>query len=137
MKYEFVHELMTLNPVSIRPTDTIHKAKQQMDEMAIRHLPVTCERMKLLGLITNRSLLSFFHSTVVGVTVGFQENVNKSVSVSKIMQTILVVVTQYDTLDFAATKLFSNKIGCLPVVDKNRKLIGILTEADFLLPFVL
>ena len=39
-------------------------------------------------------------------------------------------------LSLAAELLITNKIGCLPVVE-NQKLVGILTEADFVKAFAL
>jgi CBS domain-containing protein len=52
-----------------------------------------------------------------------------------------IMVTEIETVDpdtplvEAAETLFENKIGCLPVVEGNR-LVGILTESDFVRRFV-
>jgi CBS domain-containing protein len=51
------------------------------------------------------------------------------------MVTELETVEPETPLAEAASTLFENKIGCLPVVEGNR-LVGILTESDFVRRFV-
>lgn len=52
--------------------------------------------------------------------------------VSEVMNPYLVTVSAYDTLARAHELLVKNKIRRLPVVDNNKKLIGILTLKDVL-----
>ena len=52
--------------------------------------------------------------------------------ISEIMNPYLVTVSPYDNLAHAYELLVKNKIRRLPVVDKNNKLIGILTLKDVL-----
>lgn len=53
-------------------------------------------------------------------------------NVSEIMNPYLITVSPYDTLAQAYELLVKNKIRRLPVVDNNKKLIGILTLKDIL-----
>ena len=52
--------------------------------------------------------------------------------VSEIMNPYMITVSPYDTLAQAHELLVKNKIRRLPVVDNNKKLIGILTLKDIL-----
>ena len=52
--------------------------------------------------------------------------------VGDIMQTDVRTVAPDTLLREAAEILYRNKYGCLPVLDGDNKLVGIITEADFL-----
>ena len=52
--------------------------------------------------------------------------------VGDIMQTDVKTVSPDTLLREAAEILYLHKYGCLPVLDDDKKLVGIITEADFL-----
>jgi len=54
------------------------------------------------------------------------------IEVSEVMSRRLVTVGPDTTLGDAAALLLKHKIGCLPVVDDDRALIGLITETDLL-----
>ena len=51
-----VEEVMTLEPLTIRPDETPEKCMQLMSDHGFRHLPI-CDGAKLLGLISLRDLM--------------------------------------------------------------------------------
>ena len=53
-----VADVMTTDPVSIAPEDSIQQALDIMDQENIRQLPVTNEK-ELIGIITDRDIRSF------------------------------------------------------------------------------
>ena len=61
-----------------------------------------------------------------------QEEIESSILVGDIMQTDVRTVAPDTLLREAAEILYRNKYGCLPVLDGDNKLVGIITEADFL-----
>lgn len=50
--------------------------------------------------------------------------------VKTLMTTRVVTCAEYNTLNTAAQLMWENDCGCLPVVDKEGRLIGILTDRD-------
>jgi acetoin utilization protein AcuB len=50
--------------------------------------------------------------------------------VRDIMSKPVITVHPEDTIKMAATLLYENRIGALPVVDGEEKLVGIITESD-------
>ena len=50
--------------------------------------------------------------------------------VSRISKRECFTLSEKDTIKFASQKFHEKKIGCMPVVDKNKKVIGILSERD-------
>jgi CBS domain-containing protein len=54
----------------------------------------------------------------------------KTIPVKEVMTTQILTARPDESLASAARRMLEHKIGCLPVVEDG-KLIGILTEADF------
>ncbi|MFO0755849.1 MAG: CBS domain-containing protein [Byssovorax sp.] len=129
-KILLVSDLMTAPVVSVHVGATLADAERTMRMAAIRHLPVTDGMGKLVGLITHRTLLTAW--------VGHgdpkhekRDEIARSVPVEMMMQRNLVVIKPDQPAARAARLLEEQLIGCLPVVGEDDKLLGILTETDF------
>jgi CBS domain-containing membrane protein len=86
---------------------------------------------KLLGLVTHRDLLSASASWL-SENEAEQNAVIKQLPVRRIMQHEVLTVQPEDSLVEAGKLLWDSKIGCLPVIDGEGTLVGIITEADFI-----
>ncbi len=107
---------MISNPVTIRPTATVGDALAMMAEYKIGGIPVVDENFYLVGIVTNRDLR-------------FQRNM--STKIDSIMTKENLITTSRSTdLEAAADILQQYKIEKLPVVDKDNKLVGLLTYKD-------
>jgi CBS domain-containing membrane protein len=102
-----------------------------MDLGRVRHLPVLRDR-KLVGLVTHRDLLAASFSIFAEVEPAEQRRVFVTVPVVEAMHRDVVTVSVNESVADAARTLLDNKWGCLPVVDDDGNLLGIVTEADFL-----
>ena len=49
-----VADIMTRNPVTIRPTNTVRDALEAMEEVGCHHLPVLSKDKHLIGMVTAR-----------------------------------------------------------------------------------
>jgi CBS domain-containing membrane protein len=127
----YVADLMTDIVMTLRPTDTLNDARLLMKMAKIRHTPITDADGNFEGLITNRDLLACTISRLAEIDEAVQAEIDTAIQVSDIMQRDVVCVTPRTPLREAAQLLYEHKYGCLPVLE-GRKLIGILTEADFL-----
>ena len=114
--------LMTSDPVTIGPRDTLSKAKSIMDAGRFRRVPVMDDG-RLVGILTERDLREYN---------GYLE----STRVNAAMRTALVTVTPYNTVENAARLMLKHKIGGLPIVAEG-KLVGIVTTSDLLRAFLL
>jgi CBS domain-containing membrane protein len=126
-----VSELMTTEVVTLTEDETLAHAQRCMARGRIRHLPVVREGA-LVGLITHRDLLAASFSIFAEVDAGEQRRIFDTVRVVEAMHRDVVAVSPGLSVSKAARILLENKYGCLPVVDDNQKLKGIVTEADFL-----
>jgi CBS domain-containing membrane protein len=126
-----VAELMTRDLVTLTEDETLAHAQRCMARGRIRHLPVV-RNGRLVGLITHRDLLAASFSIFAEIDTSEQRRVFDTVRVVEAMHRDVVTVSPGLPVSKAARILLENKYGCLPVVDDEEQLIGILTEADFL-----
>lgn len=114
-----VKDVMEQKPSLLHEEDTILYASKFMKEERIRNLPVVNENNVLVGLITLREIIN-------GLT-GNPDKILIRDSMIKLITTTGPNIHLHDAIEV----ILQNKYGCLPVVDKNNKLLGMLTEADF------
>ncbi len=126
-----VRDVMVCDVVTLNANDPLVAAEEIMGLRRFRHLPVT-DKGVLIGLVTHRDLLRAYVSSLhVDEDRVANEILKASVNVRKIMHTRVQVVHPHTPLSEAAHLLHQGKYGCLPVVDDAHRLVGILTEADF------
>jgi len=126
-----VKDLMTRDIFTLQATDNLALARSLMDLARIRHIPIVDHDMSFTGLLTHRDILSATVSKLAGVDSQTQEELDMGIPVQEIMNTRVKTIHPDDNLRDAAGLLLEHKYGCLPVV-MDGKLVGILTEADFL-----
>ena len=107
---------MIYDPVTITRGSTVRDALDMMKEYHIGGIPVVDEEGKLVGIVTNRDLR-------------FERNLNSLVD-DVMTKENLVTTTQSTDLHEAADILQKHKIEKLPVVDKDNRLIGLVTYKD-------
>ena len=124
-----VAEIMTREPYTLGPDDTLVQARQLMAEHHIRHIPVISGDNALIGLVSQRDVLAAGASNILsredaaGAKDGY-------VALSSIMTSPVQTVEENASLRGTAMQLQKNKLGCLPVVNAGR-LVGIITDSDF------
>ncbi|MGE4553981.1 MAG: CBS domain-containing protein [Desulfovibrionaceae bacterium] len=127
----FVKDVMTCPVFSLRETDTLQSARELMALQRIRHVPIVGPGRLFIGLITHRDLLAATISHLAEIDPETQREIDSGIPIKEIMRTDLTVVSPDLHLREAAKILLNHKYGCLPVVEAG-KLVGIVTEADFL-----
>ncbi len=123
-----VAEIMTREPYTLGPDDSLASARKMMAEHHIRHIPVVSAEGTLIGVVTQRDVLAASDSSVLS---GKTDNSSESyVALSSVMTTPVQTVDENAGLRGTAMHLQKNKLGCLPVLRKG-KLVGIITDSDF------
>ena len=134
-----VKDVMTRNPITIDPEAPLATAMAVMKKNAIRHLLVTDDAGRLLGIITDRDLRSaaFAPALIEHLSGSAQRRAHglgqalEELRVRDAMTWDIVTTHPEVGLGHAARVLFFGRFGSLPVLD-GTKLVGILTERDLL-----
>jgi len=107
---------MILDPVTLHQTALVSKAKSFMKEYSIGGIPIVDKEKKLIGIVTNRDLRF--------------ENENKK-PLSQIMST-KSLVTGHEGISMKEAEMIlqKHKIEKLPIVNKQNKLVGLITFRD-------
>ena len=124
LHYLKVEQFMTTDLFTVHQDDAIDLAASLMDWERIRHVPVEDNESRLVGLISYRSIIRL-------MAQGRLEADVQPIPASEIM-TRDPVTASPETSSLEALQLMRSKgVGCLPVV-KDGRLVGIITERDFM-----
>jgi CBS domain-containing protein len=115
-----VKDVMTPQAEVISPDATIEEAASLMKTLDIGVLPV-CDQEGLVGVLTDRDLVV----RVLAVTRD-----PKAMLVGEAMTPSVVYCFEHDDIEHAAAIMAGHQIRRLPVLDKNRNLVGIVSVGD-------
>jgi IMP dehydrogenase len=108
---------MIVDPITMRPHNKIYEAKEVMKKYKISGLPITDEKNKLVGILTNRD-------------IRFETRLN--LTIEKVMTKELVTVPLGTSLEEAEKLFHKHKIEKILMVDKDSGLKGLITYKDIL-----
>lgn len=129
-----VADIMTRQVVTLNEADNLLQLEEGMDRLSLRHLPVV-DGDRLVGLMSHRDVLRLMvgpSQATSPVSAAQRHNVAEHTFVAHAMTRDPTTVRPDTPLREAAELLATNKFGCLPVVEEGGRLVGIVTEHDFL-----
>lgn len=135
-----VEDLMTSKVFTVEQHDLIDRVFFLIHYERIRHLPVV-EKGKVIGIVSDRDLYkalgpkSNSNAIEAATGTGTAELHVIPKKVQHIMHRGVITVNPDTYASEAAAKMAENKIGALPVVNKDNKLVGILSSTDILRVF--
>jgi CBS domain-containing protein len=115
-----VSEIMTRGVESIGPDDTLQDAAIKMRECGVGPLPV-CENQSVLGVVTDRDI------TLRAVALGLDP---ATTAVRDVMSSEIVCCFDDQEVEVAAWLMQSKQIRRILVLDRDKKLVGIVTLGD-------
>jgi CBS domain-containing protein len=115
-----VSDVMTRGVRSLTPDVSMMKAAQAMDELNVGAMPV-CDGERLVGMVTDRDIV------VRGVAQGSPAD---QTPVSAVMSSEARWCFEDDAVQDASGKMRQMQIRRMPVVDKERRLVGIVSLGD-------
>ena len=128
-----VKDLISRTPVTVGRATPVLEARRMMLELRLRHLLVT-ESERLVGIVTDRDIRLNMPSPATTLSVWEVNYLLARLTVGEVMTTSVIVVEPERDAREAAALLLHEKIGALPVLE-GEKLVGIVTETDFLRAF--
>jgi CBS domain-containing protein len=124
-----VEAVMTRNPSVAHRDDSVREVAMRMIDEGIRHMPVVDEG-SVVGMLSERDLRG-----VVGDLRGFldqDETPLDSQRVDEVMTPNPVTVPLTASLFDLASCYIDDRIGAVPVVDEDDKLVGVVSYVDLL-----
>jgi CBS domain-containing protein len=116
-----INGAMTKEPVSIASDVELNDALELMRSWGMRHLPVTTNDGKVVGLLSERDIWRY---------IAFHPD-HKQAQVRSAMSTDPFIVKPADSLADVAEKMAANKYGCA-IVAGEKGICGIFTTTDAL-----
>jgi CBS domain-containing membrane protein len=117
-----VGNVMTRQVIMLSPHHSFSDSVSLMAKHSFRHFLVVDASGKLAGVVSDRDILR-----VLARTSNWQ-----GTSVSQFMSRDVISVKPDTEISLAVGKMLSKRINCLPVVDDNNNVCGIITSTDFL-----
>ena len=114
-----VSEVMSHHPMTVTPSQTLREAAEIMERLDTGFVPVG-ENDKLVGSLTDRDI------TVRGVAKGLAPDTK----VGDIMTGDVLYCFEDDDVDTVAANLGDNQIRRMPVVDREKRLVGVVALGD-------
>ncbi len=131
-----IADCMTRHPILIPPAMLASEAQKILSENHIRHLPVVESGKRLAGLVTRQQLL--LKADAVGSLNVWE--ISRYLADLRVAQVMVkgrnvLTITADRTIERASQIMAERKIGCLPVVEDETVVVGIVTETDLLRSF--
>lgn len=115
-----IADLMTPEPITVRPDDSVQHAARLMDELNVGALPV-CDGDQLLGIVTDRDI------TVRAIAAGLHPAIT---AVDLVMSDRVRSCTLWQSPDEVLQQMAAVQIRRLPVLDDDARLVGIVALGD-------
>ena len=125
-----VADVMTAKPISIPPSLTVRDALAIFETLEIRHLPVVDEQQRLIGMVSERDLHSFYapRQSLALEAVALARRALDG-PVSSVMVATPLSIEEAAPLDAAIRKIIDAHLSALPVV-REGTLVGVLSFVD-------
>lgn len=123
-----VASVMTRDPESAQAGDSLSEAIAKMSMKGIRHLPVVDEELRVIGILSDRDIRSAFGHPRHHLA---DPRAAKLV-VGQIMAPAPFLLHPDEPILRAVGRFLDERVGALPVVDPDGRLVGIVSYLDVL-----
>jgi acetoin utilization protein AcuB len=126
-----IAQIMKSPAISVELDDPLKLVKDIFDGSGFRHLLV-CEHGQLVGVISERDLLRAISPHVNTHVYTTRDLATLNQRVHQIVKRQPLCLQAHASLGDAVRLFNANRIGCIPVVDEDRKPLGVVTRSDIL-----
>lgn len=127
-----IRDIMTRDVVCIDMDYTLGKAIEMCSQKRIRHVPVLDEEGRLAGIVTDRDLRLFLSPRIGTISENNADRESLMRRVHQMMIRQVICVKESASLAEAAELMLAHRVGCLPVVDDERHVVGLVTTTDMI-----
>jgi predicted transcriptional regulator len=123
-RFNKIIEISNLKPLYCTENETLKSVITKAISLNHRKLPVLSKDKKLIGIVTYTDMLD-----------ALLRNQKSDTEISNVMTRNLISSNSDDSIGYAFQKLKMSRRGGLPIINKSSKLVGIVTERDFVKRF--
>jgi acetoin utilization protein AcuB len=121
-----LRDVMTPTPTCVAPEASVLQLVRLLHAKRFRHLLVTTDGGKLVGIISDRDVVRCF-----GPTDYPDEDLLAGIRTDEIMSRDVISISSDRSLAAALDVMHDHGVSCLPIVDGER-LVGIVTTSDLM-----
>jgi acetoin utilization protein AcuB len=126
-----VLEVMSDEPVLVSDTATLEDAWELLQNLDVRHLPVVNGARELVGVLSDRDFAARPRPNPETEIVG-PSRLEMDRPVVTIMSSNVLSVTPEDEVEEVIDLMLDNKIGSVPVINPEGRVVGIVSYLDLL-----
>ena len=126
-----INQIMTSSPVTASVRTTIGQAWEALGALEVRHLPIVNEDRELVGIVSDRDFTVPPSLPLVTELLG-NRVMSLDAPVGTIMTGAPISVEPDDDIQDAVDLMLENKVGALPVVSPEGRVVGIVSYLDVL-----
>jgi len=126
-----VEDWMTTGAILIRADDSVDRAIRLQRDHSVRMIPVVDEG-KLVGVVTDKDLVQASLPSGIALNREEADDITSNIKIRKVMTGSPITIMPDHTMDEATEIILKSKIHGAPVIDENKKIVGVLTLSDVL-----
>lgn len=130
-----VKDFMTKDVITCQPDEKITKVIDLMNSKKIHRLPVVDANNQLIGIITE-GMITTANNSATSLSIFELNYLLSKTDVKTVMIKKVIKINENELMEAAAQKMLQNDIGCLPVINENDQVVGILTQNDIFKSFL-
>lgn len=115
-------DFMSTELLTTRPDQGFNRVEILAELKHVRHIPVVDEENKLVGMVSIRDLLSHLSNAAASHFCPIEEVMNRD----------LVTASGDTDLKEIVALMRERNVGCVCIVDAEKKLVGLISDRDFL-----
>jgi CBS domain-containing protein len=128
--HAYVRDIMTTGVVTVRPDTPYREIAAMFREHRVSGFPVTAGDGKVIGVVSESDLL-----TLADGRHHRGHRADGQATAGDLMTCPAVTISPDDLVQTAARVMHSHRLQRLPVVDRDRRLVGIVSRSDVLSVF--
>ena len=126
-----IQDIMTVNVHRVTPKTTLKTVDEIFKSVRYHHLLVE-DKGVLVGVISDRDVIRMKSPFLNTEQENTRDQEQLHTPVEEFMTKRLLTILKDTDIDYASILLLENNISCLPVIDVNNKIEGIVTWKDLL-----
>lgn len=130
-----VRDCMTKDPICVESTEKISSVLDLMRMNHIHRIPVVNEHDQLKGLITE-GMIAGANNSATSLSIYELNYLLSKTDVKTVMERRPVSINENAMMEEATDLMLEKDVGCLPVVNDDNKVVGILTQNDIFKAFL-